>query len=149
MAKERKGYTYKNEKGHWYARLTFTNEQGTRRDIKRRAENEKSAKKILSRLLREIDEFGLKTLDSANMTFAELCDVFQEHYLKPAEYVGERKVAGVRSIIPALAAVKALRTHFWQPTHTKHYLFRNSYIQGNTTQDSDASWWAEKYRQRE
>lgn len=112
MAKERKGYTYQNQKGHWYARLTFTNEQGKRRDIKRRAENAKSARKALSGLLREIEAFGVKPLDTGSMTFAELCDFFQEHYLKPAEYVGERKVSGVRSIVPALSAIQALRDHF-------------------------------------
>jgi integrase len=114
MAKERKGYVYRDNKGRWYARLTFTNEQGKRRDIKRRATNLKSANKILTTLLREIEQFGLKPLDSAGMTFAELCDFFETHYLQPAEYVGDRKVSGVRSIVPALAAVTALREYFGQ-----------------------------------
>lgn len=112
MAKERKGYIYQDKKGRWYARLTFTNEQGKRRDIKKRASNSKSASKALAALLREIEDFGLKPLDSANMTFAELCDFFEKHYLKPAEYIGDRKVSGVRSIVPALAAVTALREYF-------------------------------------
>jgi integrase len=112
MAKERSGYTYQDCNGRWYARLTFTNEQGKRRDIKRRAESEKAAKKTLTELLREVEDVGLKILDASTLTFAQLSDFFQEHYLKPAEYVGEVKVSGVRSIVPALAALKALRAHF-------------------------------------
>jgi len=33
-------------------------------------------------------------------------------YLKPAEYVDGRKVAGVRSLSPAIAAVNTLKEHF-------------------------------------
>ena len=112
MAKERNGYVFQDKSGRWYGRVTFTNEQGKRRDIKRRAENQKAAKKLLTDLLRELDEFGQKALDAANIKFSQLCDYYQEHYLKPAEYVGEIKVAGVRSLAPALAMLKALREHF-------------------------------------
>src|SRR6266581_8232846 len=37
---------------------------------------------------------------------------FDKQYFKPAEYVDGRKVAGVRSIVPAKANVKALKDHF-------------------------------------
>ena len=33
-------------------------------------------------------------------------------YLKPAEYVDGRKVAGVRSLSPAIATVNTLKQHF-------------------------------------
>jgi integrase len=46
------------------------------------------------------------------MTFLDLATYFEKQYLKPAEYVDGRKVAGVRSISPAMAAVKALKEHF-------------------------------------
>lgn len=41
MAKDRTGYTYQDSNGRWYARITFTNEQGIRRDIKRSAGDER------------------------------------------------------------------------------------------------------------
>jgi hypothetical protein len=41
------------------------------------------------------------------MTFLDLATYFEKEYLKPAEYVDGRKVAGVRSIVPAKANVKA------------------------------------------
>jgi hypothetical protein len=49
MARERTGYTYQDRKGRWYARVTFTNEQGVRRDIKRSAKDEKGAGKAPQR----------------------------------------------------------------------------------------------------
>lgn len=36
MAKERSGYVFE-ERGRWYARLTYTNERGQRKNVKRRA----------------------------------------------------------------------------------------------------------------
>ncbi|MGB9178016.1 MAG: hypothetical protein WCB68_02120 [Pyrinomonadaceae bacterium] len=96
MAKERTGYTYKDSGGRWYARVTFTNEQGIRRDIKRSAESEKGAKKALKAMLRELEDTGERSLENASMTFAELADHFIINYLHEAVYVGDMKVSGVR-----------------------------------------------------
>jgi len=41
-----------------------------------------------------------------------LCDYFQEHYLKPAQYVDGRKVAGVRSLMTPIGQLKVLRDYF-------------------------------------
>jgi integrase len=112
MAKERTGYTYTDNSGRCYARVTFTNEQGKRRDIKRSAESEKDAKKILKALLRELEDNGENSLDAANMTFAELADHYIDNYLHEAVYVGERKVSGVRGRKEALAEVRPLIAHF-------------------------------------
>jgi integrase len=111
MGRIRKG-TIVERKGKFYARVQFVEESGRNRDLWRRAKSRKEARETIKQILRELEDNGTKGLDAAKMKFAELCDFFQEHYLKPAEYIGEVKVAGVRSIVPALAAVKALRTHF-------------------------------------
>lgn len=112
MAKERTGYVYQDSSARWYARVTFTNEQGIRRDIKRRAEDEKAANKALKALVRELDDNGERSLDAANMTVAQLAEHYTTNYLHPAVYVGERKVSGVRGVTEALAEVKPLITHF-------------------------------------
>jgi len=112
MAKERTGYTFQDTCGRWYARVTFTNEQGKRRDIKRSAENERAAKKVLRGLLRELEDEGERSLDAANMTFAELADHYITNYLHEAVYVGDMKVSGVRGRKAALAQVKPLQEHF-------------------------------------
>jgi integrase len=112
MAKERTGYTYQDSSGRWYARVTFTNEQGIRRDIKRSAENEKAAKKTLKALLRELEDKGERSLENANMIFAELASHYIENYLHEAVYVGERKVSGVRGVVEAKSEVKPLQAYF-------------------------------------
>lgn len=95
MARERSGYTYEKN-GRWYARLTFTNPQGKRCDIKRIAESKADAKKLLKSLLRELEDKGAKSIETSRMTFNDLADFYQAHYMKPAEFVGGRKVSGIR-----------------------------------------------------
>jgi integrase len=115
MGRQRKG-AIAEKNGKLYARVRFVDGNRKNRDIWKRAENRKQAQEIIKQLLRELDDFGDKTLDAANMTVNGLCDYFQEHYLTPAEYIGERKISGVRSIIPVLAALKPIREHFGKKT---------------------------------
>ncbi|OLE54428.1 MAG: hypothetical protein AUG51_08500 [Acidobacteria bacterium 13_1_20CM_3_53_8] len=112
MAKERTGYTYQDSKGRWYARVTFTNEQGIRRDVKRSAKDERGAIKALKSLVRELEDNGERSLENANMTFAELADYYIKNYLHEAVYVGDRKVSGVRGVTEALCEVKPLQRYF-------------------------------------
>jgi integrase len=111
MARERKGTITKRD-GKLYARVQFKDETGKRRDLWRRAENGTHARQLIRELLREIENSTAVALDAANMTFENLAAFFEKHHLQPAQYVDGRKVSGVRSLIPALAAVNALRAHF-------------------------------------
>lgn len=111
MARERKG-TIAKRNGRLYARVQFSDETGRRRELWRRAESRSHARQLIRELLREVETSTAATLDAAQMTFAELADHFEQNYLKPAVYVGGRKVAGVRSLIPARIALQALRAHF-------------------------------------
>ena len=111
MARERKG-TITERNGKLYARVQFTDETGTRRDLWRKAENRTHARELIRQMLKEIENSTATSLDAANMTFAELADRFIAECLKPAVYVHGRKVEGVRSVIPARVAVEALKAHF-------------------------------------
>lgn len=103
----------KGEPATWWARLTYTDPlTGKRRDLQRRATSKSNAIDLRDQLVVEYDETQGRSLDRSHMTFNELCDYFEEHYLKPAEYVGGRKIAGVRSIAPVLTTLKALRASF-------------------------------------
>lgn len=95
-----------------FARVGYTDEQGKRRDVVRAAESRTHARELIRDILRDLDERGGKTIHASRMTFADLAAHFEKHYLKPAEYVDGRKVDGVRSLIPAQAAVNALKQHF-------------------------------------
>jgi integrase len=111
MAKERKGSIRKRD-GKIYARVQFTDETGRRRELWRKADSRPHARCLIRELLREVESSSATMLDAAQMTFEELALYFETEYLKPAIYVDGRKVAGVRSLIPAKVAVQALRAHF-------------------------------------
>lgn len=111
MARERTGTITKRD-GKLYARVQFKDETGKHRDLWRRAESRTHARQLIRELLREIENSTAVALDAANMTFEDLAAYFEKHHLQPAQYIDGRKVSGVRSLIPALAAVNALRAHF-------------------------------------
>lgn len=111
MAKERTGYTYEKN-GRWYARLTFTNPQGKRCDIKRIAENKAEAKKLLKSLLHELEDKGSKAVETSRMTFADLADFYEAHYVKPAEFIGGRKIAGLKDWKHVRTYLQVFRGYF-------------------------------------
>jgi integrase len=111
MARERKGSIVERN-GKVYARLQFIDETGRKRDIWRRAENRTKAKEIIKRMLREIETTGVRAIDADSLLFAHLARIYEEQKLRPAKYVGERKVAGVRSLGPARVALHATVEHF-------------------------------------
>ncbi|MFL6229081.1 MAG: tyrosine-type recombinase/integrase [Pyrinomonadaceae bacterium] len=105
---ERTGYIFQDKNGKWYARTTFTDRKGKRRNIKKTAKDKADAKVILKSIIRQIEDEGEKYIDGSRMTFNELADHYDEHYLKEAEYVDERKISGLRDV----ARAKGFLTHF-------------------------------------
>ncbi|HEX8749444.1 MAG TPA: tyrosine-type recombinase/integrase [Pyrinomonadaceae bacterium] len=112
MAKDRSGYVFQNQKGAWYARTTITDAKGKRRNIKRRAKDKKDAKSILKRMLKEIEEQALQSVDCLNRTFNDLADFYAANYCKPAEYVDGKKVTGLRDVQRAQSVLVRFREYF-------------------------------------
>jgi integrase len=111
VARERKG-TITERGGKFYARVQFTDETGKRRDVWRKVDNRTKGRQVIRQLLTEIENSTPTSLDAANLRFDELAAHFETNYLKPAEYVDGRKVAGVRSFTPAFAAVHVIKNYF-------------------------------------
>jgi len=80
--------------------------------LQRRDESKAHGRDLLQALLREIDATDGQGPLSERKTFAELCDYFKEHYVKAAEYVDGRKIAGVRSLSTAKGQLNVLRDYF-------------------------------------
>ena len=111
--KIRKGYVYKDKAtGFWYARITATDERGKRKDIKKRASDKTQAAKLLKQLNTTLDTRGVEAVEAEKLTFDDLSEYYIKHYAKPAEYVDEQKVTGLRSVYEVLRYVKTLREHF-------------------------------------
>jgi integrase len=111
--KIRKGYVYKDKAtGFWYARITATDERGKRKDIKKRASDKTQANKLLKQLNTTLDTRGVEAVEAEKLTFDDLAEYYIKHYAKPAEYIDEQKVTGLRSVHEVLRYVKTLREYF-------------------------------------
>lgn len=105
---------------------------------------ESCAKKALKQLLHTLENGGRKALEAEKLTFSELCDYYVTHYLKPAQYVNGRKVAGLRSIATLSGYIKVFRDHFGlQKLNSIAYedllTFRSNRLQTSTHQSGQRS----------
>jgi hypothetical protein len=97
MAKPNTGYVFKDKYNRWFARTSYVDTTGKRRNVKKCARDRAHAKEVLKKLLRDLEDNGPKYVETAAMTFAELADYYTKTYLIEPEYVNDRKVAGLRS----------------------------------------------------
>jgi integrase len=113
MPRQRTGYVwYWKDRKSWYARLTFTDISGKRRNVCRSVENKTEGNKLLKKLLRELEDGGEKVLDSEKMTFRQLASIYSDRKLVAAEYQGDTKVRGLRSHKIQIYYLKNLVEHF-------------------------------------
>lgn len=111
--RERKGYVLYDKKTEtWIARTSITDENGKRRFVKRRAKSKTEAEAKLKSLLRLIDDEGSKVVDFNLLTFNDLADHYEKHYLKPAVYVSGQKVSGLRDVARPKELLKHFRGYF-------------------------------------
>lgn len=111
--RERTGQIFKNEKNNtWIARVCYKNTNGKRTAVQRNAENRTSARKVLTELLDQLDNGGRATIDASKMTFNDLADYYEKHYAKPAKFVDDRKVEGMRNLSRIKGFLELFRTHF-------------------------------------
>lgn len=113
MPRQRTGYVYYwKERKSWYARLTFTDASGKRRNVCRSVENKTEGNKLLKKILRDLEDGGEKTLESEKMTFRQLAKLYSDRKLIAAEYQGDTKVRGLRSHKILQGYLKTLVEHF-------------------------------------
>lgn len=142
--KSRKGYVYQEEKGIWYARFTYTDNSGKRRNVKRRAENKTHGEKILKKIIQDFDSGGIAQLDADKITFNELCDFYEKHYVSEAKYVNNRKVSGLRSVATVRGYLKVFREYFGRQklkaiTYEHLRTYRNERLGTSTHQSKQRS----------
>jgi integrase len=111
--RDRKGYIFFDGKaGCWIARTSVTDENYKRRFVKKRAKSKTEAEIKLKALLRQIDDEGSKVVDFNLMTFNHLSDYYEQHYLKPAEYVNGQKIFGLRDVARPKEFLKHFKAFF-------------------------------------
>ncbi len=102
----------RERRGGVFARVTFTDESGSRREIERRAKNTTDAKDLIKGLLRDLDDHGEDLIDGAQMNFGQLADHFEENYLTKPNYIDGRKVTGLRSYYGLRIRLKMLKVYW-------------------------------------
>ncbi len=111
--KERTGQISENTKtGIWTARVCYQNTNGKRTAIQRTANNKTDAKKLLKQLLEKLDNGGREAIDADKLTFNDLADYYEKHYAKPAKFIDDRKIEGMRDYKHVKAFVKQFRLYF-------------------------------------
>lgn len=131
-------------RGGVFARVTFVDDSGQRREIERRARNRSDAKEIIKGLLRDLDDHGAELLDAAQMTFNDLAAYYEKNYLIEPEYVEGRKVAGLRSHRSLKTSLGVLREHFGRRklrsiTHEDLKRFKAARLKTKTTRKTRRS----------
>lgn len=114
MARERTGFIVKRS-GKLYVRICYTDAEGKRRELMRRAEDRATAKTLLKKLIDQLDQPATtreQRIEGDKLTFAELADIYEERRITEPQYQGDRKVSGMRSWKRQLSFLKVLRQYF-------------------------------------
>lgn len=115
--RERTGQIFVNEKnGLWTARVCYKNTNGKRTAIQRTAESKSDARKILKQLLEKLENGGREEIDAEKLTFNDLADYYEKHYAKPAKFIDDRKVEGMRNYKKVKGFIRQFRLYFGKMT---------------------------------
>jgi integrase len=112
MANNKRQKDYRIRDGKVYARVTYYNEQGRRRDVMRLAESRAHAKELAAQMRRELKDHGERIVEADKLKFEELAGYYEEDRVKPAQYHEGRKVAGLRALSVVQLILKTLNAHF-------------------------------------
>lgn len=111
--KERIGQLFENKKtGKWVARVAYKNTNGKKTAIQKTAETEEGAKKLLKKLIDKVENGGRKEIEADKMSFNDLADYYESHYAKPAKFVDDRKIEGLRNYKRIKGFLKNFRAYF-------------------------------------
>lgn len=109
--RQRTGYLYK-EGNSWVARVTFTDETGKRRNKKKYKPTKTEARNERDKMLRDIAERGDAFIDGDKLTFKQVADRYEELKVAPAQFIGEKKIKGMKSHATAKLFLDVLTAYF-------------------------------------
>lgn len=109
--RERKGSIRERGKDI-YARITWVDAAGKRRETERKAANKTEARRLIKQMLAELETVGETALDGEKMIFRQLADEYAKRKIFPAEYHDTRKIAGLKSWHNPKRFLQTLAAHF-------------------------------------
>ena len=100
----------------WYARIVRLGGNGKRKEFTAKAESKSHAKRLRDELSEKYGYRGENAIEGNRLNFRQVAEIYEGKKLFEAIYHGEgnasRKIAGVRSLKPALHYLNVLREHF-------------------------------------
>jgi integrase len=112
MSNERKGFIVERN-GRLYVRIQWTDNLGKRRELMRRAKDRKHARELKKQLVKQLDSADAEhRLAAEKATFKDIAERYKAQNLIEAQYVGDRKVAGRRSLQAPLHWFQLLVEYF-------------------------------------
>jgi hypothetical protein len=115
MSKANEGYVF--QRGNkWVARVTFTDATtGKRREQWKTGRDEQHARELLAGMLASLETTKATTANPSANTgplFKDLAAQYSAHKVKDAQYRGDRKVAGMRSVRTVRLRIAVLVDYF-------------------------------------
>lgn len=111
--KAREGYVFFEERSKkWIARFSPFINAKSRRNFTRSRATRKEALRALREMIQQYETKGATAFENENLSFEQLADRYREAKMMQAEFVGERKVAGMRAQSSSQSYWRALREYF-------------------------------------
>jgi integrase len=110
--KTRQGSVKPSKNGGFVARVTFTDSEGKRHDIKRNVKNVTAGWDKCKEMLREFDDHGATSLTTDIRTFADLAAEYEKTELVEPQYVNDKKINGLRSYKALKGTLAQPKDHF-------------------------------------
>lgn len=134
-----RGYVFESN-GRWFARITQRDSTGNRRNIKRTANSKREAELLLREITKQLENEGVKGIDSLKMTFVDLADYYEKHYAIPAKFIDNQKIEGLRDYKRVVCFLNNFRLHFGKKklrdiTHGDLSAYRTNRLQTPTQYD--------------
>lgn len=96
----------------YVSRQVYLDAMGKKREKTKEFLRKKEADDHAWEQKRAFERSGGREIEAAKMSFNDLADHYEKHYAKPAEYAGDQKISGLRSLEPVLGYLRTLRKFF-------------------------------------
>src|SRR5215471_4365414 len=111
MGRERTG-SIVNRKGVLYARVSYVDQLGKRKEITRRAKDKADARRIIDELHARLDSHGPDAAQGDRATVGEVIEQYRQLKAQPAVIRNGKKISGLKSSYNFCSMLDILVEHF-------------------------------------
>src|SRR5688572_13294800 len=113
MPKQRTGGIKQLADGTFQVRVSYVGSDGKRHErLKKNISTKTEARKVLKEFLDGLEQRGQKAVVGDKLTFRKLAQIYEQNHVFDAQYVQNRKVAGLRSVAAVRTNLRVLIEYF-------------------------------------